>query len=142
MKPILAWKSNKYYIFLCVWARERVCVRVCVWVGRRFGVCECMRTCSLTQHAKRIHRNIFSSVACLVPPCFWILSYKRQIFGKKLLNIKCVLIFSTFSWNVSFSKKYCARYCHKCENVFMQSTVYSCRILMKQEFSCQSSGKS
>ena len=30
----------------------------------------------------------------------------------------CVSIFSTtFVWNVSYSKKNLARYCHKCENV-------------------------
>jgi hypothetical protein len=31
-----------------------------------------------------------------------------------------VLVFSTiFVWNISHSKKNSARYCHKCENVFM-----------------------
>ena len=37
-----------------------------------------------------------------------------MIFGTKLLNIKCVLIFSTtFVWKISHSKKNSARY-HKC----------------------------
>ena len=39
--------------------------------------------------------------------------------------------------NISHSKKNSARYCHKCENVFMKGTRYSCRILMKFESSRQ-----
>jgi hypothetical protein len=49
------------------------------------------------------------------------------------MNINCVLIFST----TSHCKKKSARYCHKCENIFMQSTRFSCRILTKLEFSPQ-----
>jgi hypothetical protein len=50
----------------------------------------------------------------------------------------CVLIFSTiFVYNISHFKKNLARYCHKCENVLIKSTCYSCRILMKLEFSRQ-----
>jgi membrane protein CcdC involved in cytochrome C biogenesis len=56
-----------------------------------------------------------------------------MIFGKEVTEHKrCVLIFSTvFIWNISHSKKNSAIYCHKCENVFIWSTRYSCRILMK-----------
>jgi hypothetical protein len=47
-------------------------------------------------HAKRMRRIISLSVACLAVPYFSILSHKRNDFRlKKLLNIKCVLIFST-----------------------------------------------
>jgi hypothetical protein len=50
----------------------------------------------------------------------------------------CVLIFSTtLIWNISHSKKNLARYCHKCENVFIQTTRYSCQILIKLKFSRQ-----
>ena len=49
----------------------------------------------------------------------------------------CVFIFSTFVWNISHCKKYSARYCHKCTNVFMLSTRYSCQILIKLKFSWQ-----
>ena len=55
---------------------------------------------------------MLSYVACpalpFFPPHYLI---KGAIFEKKLLNIKCVLIFSTkFVWNISHSKKNWARY--------------------------------
>jgi hypothetical protein len=43
-----------------------------------------------------------------------------------------VLIFSTtFVRNISHSKKNWAMYDHKCTNVFMQSSRYSCHVLIK-----------
>jgi hypothetical protein len=74
-KPPLPCKNNKYYLF---WVCVCVCVCVCVY-----------------QHAQRMHRIL--SAACLVLTYFFhIISF----FGKKLLNMKCVLIFSTtFIWN-------------------------------------------
>jgi hypothetical protein len=54
---------------------------------------------------------------------------------KKLLNEKCVSIFSrTFVWNIIYSKNW-ATYTHTGILVFMQSTHYSCHILMKLEIS-------
>jgi hypothetical protein len=65
-------------------------------------------------------RRMMLPMAPLAPPRFSTLSHKRQDFGGKkkgLLNIKCVLIFSTnFILNTSHSKKNSTRYCHKCEN--------------------------
>jgi hypothetical protein len=57
--------------------------------------------------------------------------------GIKLFDIKSVFLISskTFIRKVSHCEKNSARCCHKCENVFMQSTRYFCRILMKLEFS-------
>jgi hypothetical protein len=47
-----------------------------------------------------------------------------------------ILIFSTtFIPNISHSKKNSVSYNHKCVLVFMQSTHYSCQILIKLEFS-------
>ena len=39
--------------------------------------------------------------------------------------------------SISYFKKSSASFCHKCTNVFMYSTRYSCQILMKVEFSRQ-----
>ena len=49
----------------------------------------------------------------------------------------CVLIFTVpFVLNTSHSKKKSAR-CHKSTNIFVQSTHYTCQILIKLEFSQQ-----
>ena len=48
----------------------------------------------------------------------------------------CVFIFWTnFVWSISYFKKNWARYDQKYILVFMQSTSYSCQIVMKFEFS-------
>jgi len=56
---------------------------------------ECVFVDLVIQHAKRLRSIILPSVACLDLPYFPTLSHKRQEVGKTLLNIKCVLIFST-----------------------------------------------
>ena len=59
-KLFLPWKSNKYYIFLCV------CVCVCggeVMVPRRMGVCICVRTCRLAYPPCNAHAS-YSIVIC------------------------------------------------------------------------------
>jgi hypothetical protein len=64
-------------------------------------VCVCtrarvVRASSLTQHAKRMRRVIFSSVASLAPPHFATLSHKRCDFRINVIEHKmCVFIFST-----------------------------------------------
>ena len=68
--------------------------------------------------------------------CFHIVSWTVR-FLKNVIECKiCVLIFcTTFAWNISHSKKNWEE--HKCILVFMQSTHYSCKILMTFEFSWQ-----
>jgi hypothetical protein len=57
---------------------------------------------------------------------------------KKLLNVKCVLIFSTnFVWNISHSKKNWAKCGEKYLFIFISCTQYSCQILMKLKFARQ-----
>jgi hypothetical protein len=107
-------------VCVCVRARAgpRACLRASVWVLTSVGMCMCARACSLA----------FPTYNAYAPYCdvicgLWLHRIFRHylingtIFGKKLLNIKCVMIFSTtFFQNISNSKKNLARYCRKCEN--------------------------
>jgi hypothetical protein len=84
------------------------------------------------QHELRMRLIILSSVACSDLPYFSTLSHKRHDFRKKNVteHKMCVLIFSTtFVSNISHYKKNAARCYHKCTQVFMWSTRYSCQIL-------------
>ena len=49
-------------------------------------ICVCVFVALITQHAKRINPSILSSVACPVPPYFYILSKKDTVFEKKVTN--------------------------------------------------------
>jgi len=79
------------------------------------------------QHAKRMCHATLSSVDCLAQPYISHYHTNGTIFrGKRLLNIKCVLIFYTnLGWMISHYKKNSAKYYHKCTKVFMYSTHYS-----------------
>jgi hypothetical protein len=91
----------------------RACVGVAVWAR----ACACARVTLLIQHESDV---ILSLATSMSPSYFSTLSKKRDtIFGKSLLNIKYVSIFSaTFICKISHSKGNLERYCHKCENVF------------------------
>ena len=113
----------------------------------------CARACARARG--RVHARSWRSLAyparnACAPYCnvIWplglvpylsALSHKRCDFRKQVIEHKmCVLIFSTtFLQNVSHFKKNLARYFHKCENVFLWSACYYCRILMTLEFSRQ-----
>ena len=67
---------------------------------------ECVFAAFVIQQAVRMRCSILKSVACLAVPYFTHYPINETIFGKTLLNIKCVLIFSTnFSRNISRYKK-------------------------------------
>ena len=96
-KLLLQWKSDKYYIFLCVCMC--ICTRACVrgYTGADVSLC----ACSLIQHAMR---RILSSAASGSTTYFYVIN--GTIFGKTLLNIKCMfwlslqLVFQTSSCKV------------------------------------------
>ena len=101
-------------------------------------VCVCVCLAFYIKHAKRMRLIKLTYVACLAVPYFSTLSKKFTIFLNRLLKTECVLIlFTTFVLNISHSKSNSARYNHKYVEVFMESTRYSCQILMKLEFSRQ-----
>ena len=82
--------------------------------------------------------------ACAISYCHLWLAWLHHIFSlylingsvfkKKVIEHKtCVLgISTTFIRNISNYKNNLARYLHKCGNVFMQSTRYSCHRLSKK----------
>ena len=88
-------------------------------------VCTRVRECSLVYPVCNVHAPC-CDVTCGLSGSFtffYIMSQRPRFSGKKLLNTKCVFIFSTsFAQNISQSKKKLARHCHKCENGFMLST--------------------
>jgi hypothetical protein len=119
---------------VCAWEITRACVRPSVrpcWCGCT-GASVYLRPCSLNYPA--CHAQV---PYCLRP------SWLHHIFQHYLINCAtenkmCVLLFTaTFIWSISHSKKNSARYCHKCENVFIQSTRFLYWILKVLEFSRQ-----
>ena len=69
---------------------------------------QCMMSVALvTQHAKRTRCVILSPVACLALPYFPHYLTNSTIFRMKLLNIKCVFLFSVIC--LKYSKKNSAR---------------------------------
>jgi hypothetical protein len=111
VQPFLQWKSKKYYVY-----RVYVC---------SFSYPAC---------------NALAPYFHLWPVRFYhiIPHYLMNdtIFKKKKVNgyELCVLIFSIFAWNISYSKKNWARYCYKCTYVLLWSTRYFRPILIKLQF--------
>ena len=113
MQPLLQWENNKYYIF---W----------VWV------------CSLRYPTCNAHAPY-----CQLWPVWLYYIFPHYLtaarFKKKsywTLNV-CFIFSTTCNWNIAHSKNW-AIYDQKCTVVFMQSTRYSCQLLMQLKFSRQS----
>ena len=82
-ESLLLWKSDTYYIFLCVCA--------CVHVGTRVRG-QCVRVVLLIQNSTHMRHT----VDLLASPYFSTLTHKRRDFRKNVIEHKmCVLIFST-----------------------------------------------
>ena len=99
---------------------------------------ECVSVASVVKHAMRMRHIVICGLSRST--IFSQISHKLRGFRKKKVteHKMCVLIFSTtFTWNISHSKKKWARYDQKCVSVFMCGTRYYCQILMKLEFSGQ-----
>ena len=108
------WAHATVTVYACA------CMCVAVWAHGRVHV----HVALLIMHAMHMC-HIVSFVAFLAPPHFSILSLKWYDFWENVTEHKmCVFILS----NIPHYKTNLARYCHKCENVPMQSTCYSCQI--------------
>ena len=85
---LVPWKSNKYYIFMCVCGR----LSPSAWAWS----CACVHVALLILHATIMRHVVTSFVAFQTPPYFSTLSQKRQDFRGKVAEYKmCVFIFST-----------------------------------------------
>ena len=89
------------------------------------------------QKARCIRRIILSSVACPAVSHSSTLYHKRQDLRKNVIEhtVRVLVLPTTFVLNISHSKSDFAKYLHKCTQVSMQSTRYSCQISIKLEFS-------
>jgi hypothetical protein len=84
--------KNKYNLLVCVC----MCAGACVWVPGRVGVCLRISALSfLIQHVTRMRHIVKLFVATRSPPHFFR-NYliNGAIFGKELLNIKCLFSYS------------------------------------------------
>jgi hypothetical protein len=94
-------------------------------------MCACMRMCSVAYPACNVHAP-YCVIICVPSGSmkFFDVSQTARFSERKVIGNKmCVLIFSTtLVWSISDSKNNWARYCHRCENVLMWRTCYSCRV--------------
>ena len=89
------------------------CNRCCQWKAISVTYSECTSVTLGIQHAKCI--------------CHIDYLIKGTFFGKKLLNIKCVFWFSLKLLSETFLILRTIQWdCHKCTQIFMLSTYYSC----------------
>ena len=107
-KPLLPWKSIKYYILprACVCVRVRVRASACSWVytcvcvGETAPACAFARVALLIQYAT-LFRHL--SAASSAPPYFLTLSHKRHDFRQNVTEHKmCVFLFPTISFETFF----------------------------------------
>jgi hypothetical protein len=114
--PVVVWtQDDSHFIYLYgpvewCWRRQ---INTCVPLLTR-------ETETLPTYIPRYNDFLncgLSGCTIFFPPLF----HKRHDLRKKLMNMKCVFRFfsTTFTWNTSHSKNNLARYCHKCENIFI-----------------------
>ena len=96
----------------------------------------------LIQHATCIRHIVLPVVASLTPPHFSTLSHKRHELRKDVIVHKMYLhfLYNFFLEHCLFYEEL-TRYCHKCENVFMQRTLYFSQSSVTLGFSTQIFGE-
>jgi hypothetical protein len=102
------------YFCACVRVWVSACMRVhaCVYVGAQAWACACARLALIIQHITRMCHIVCG--ALWPHHIFQHYLTKSMVFGKKVLIIKCVLIFSsTFISNISRFEKNSRSYYHK-----------------------------
>jgi hypothetical protein len=112
--------------------------------ARTFNHCCCEKAITLTYYhcvfvsSMQGACALLSSVASQAPQYFPHYLINGMVFEEKSLNIKCVFFIfcTTFVWNISHMKNW-VRYYGNCILIFMQSSHYSCPILIKLLFSLQ-----
>ena len=111
------------------------CVCVGRWVWQHGSGCALVHIVLLIQHETH-HHIVTSFAAPLAPPYFLTLCHKRQDLQKKVTGHKTyILILQKFYLeHFSFSEEFSEILS---SNFYMQSTCYSCQILMKLRFSGQ-----
>ena len=110
---------------------------IAVEIIKHYIFCVCVGGGLFIQHAIRV-RHIFicalSGSATFVHIIQSTSRFSGQSYGTQ--NVWFDFLYN-LPWYISHSKKNSARYSYKCKNVFIQSTRYSCKLLMKLEFSRQ-----
>jgi hypothetical protein len=92
------------------------------------GTGVCLRACRLINTA--CNEQTLLSAASLATSYFSTVSPKRHDVREKVVGYEmCILILTRgFISKLSHSWKNSARYCHKCGNVSLESTRYSCSV--------------
>ena len=116
-----------------------MCAPVRACPGALACTCGCAHVALLIKQATRMRHIVTSFVTPVAQPHFLTFCHKRHDFRKMVTErTVCVLIFSTnFVYNISHSKDNLARCSRTCDEVFMGSTCYLCRLLKKLQFSRQ-----
>ena len=137
-ESLFPWKSNKYQIFVCVFARLGTCMRECGCPGAWACACACARVALLTS-MQRVY-----AISCRFRPLCLHLIFRHYltngtIVERNLLNIKYIF---WFSLQLLFKSFLILRIIQRdivinVRTSSWKSTRCCCRILMKLEFSRQ-----
>ena len=139
MGSVFQRKCNNGFTLHCC-RTAKYCTLLLTINSIKYYECVCVCLALVTRHANRIFILPYYCIfICGLYGCTVFQHYLINVTifgGGELLNVKRVLRFfsTTYVWNISPSENNSWRY-HKCTQVFMWNTCYSCQILMKLEFS-------